>query len=725
MELNNFKNALNESDVSLAANILTELYIENPDKFKKSLLLSNSLPEPLGRSFTDKKLETLQLALILAGEQLIEKGIHILNFTRDFAQLTQTIEIISKNAKSNQERLLSCDFFNYSLSEQLQMFCIYIEDQYRLSTETRTNNKNFITGMESEVAKFDADNVKGVKISETDRHETLIEIADTLFRLLYHNGKKTIENEVNFEHENITPYEIGSFEEIIYLALQRNLLVDMWGKFKYRDWELKVIEKNGITHQLFIPCIKEDYKKERIAINRYIYQDHININQQHRRNLKANNKSANYINELSNGLDVTNIQALFQLEKNSFFKANVIFKNSINGQLKTLDTIYYDIDYRGIKLIDLIKGFEYLTTIAFIYQEAVSKTFDQDEVSHYKMLSPILEKESLIEQFSHLFDMDYVIAQKVINILTFSDTPLLDVFSQPLIYAGRNKVIFCPTLILQMHFKRIIEMLATELKIDVSKKGTDFEKELRFILSFNPCIQVNTNKIEFKAYDNKDVEFDFIGLFNDHLLLIEFKHLRIPYSDKTKKNALDNIDFGIEQVNRREKILKHDWEKIKEQCSFGLPNEPPEKVIKLVCTNIFDFSTIIREGVEIIDSSSLLKFFMSPEIKGTSLGSEINEVVIQKLWKEDYPSVEEFKSFLECPVAIQPLVNCFEEGAKPIAKIKNNDYNINFFDYSLVKDPFENIDPEIFESKSTIKKVGRNAPCPCQSGKKHKKCCGA
>ncbi|WP_232901033.1 SEC-C metal-binding domain-containing protein, partial [Lysinibacillus fusiformis] len=101
------------------------------------------------------------------------------------------------------------------------------------------------------------------------------------------------------------------------------------------------------------------------------------------------------------------------------------------------------------------------------------------------------------------------------------------------------------------------------------------------------------------------------------------------------------------------------------------------------------------------------------------------EVSIKKLWKGDYPSVEEFKSFLKCPIAIEPLINCSEEGFKPV--INDKDYDIHYYDFSLIKDPFEDIDPQIFESTSAIenKNVGRNEPCPCQSGKKYKKCCGA
>ncbi|MED4532335.1 SEC-C domain-containing protein [Metabacillus fastidiosus] len=727
MKFENLKKALDESEVEVAASILIDLFKEAPNKFKKSLLLSNSLPEPFDKSFSKDKLNTLHRAFLSAGKQMIDENIDIANYVTEFNQLLTVIRVIAQNAKSNSERLGKNSFSEYSLSEQLQMFCIYIEDQHRLSNEKNTNNKKFITGMENEVAKFDADNMKGVKMSETDRLESLLEIADTLFRYLYFKGGKNIEKVVNFQHESITPYRIESFEEIMYLALDRNILEGMWEKVKYREWELGKIEEDNIPYYIFIPNSKDNYKMERIAINRYVYRDHINIHKANLKYQKENRESIKYIEKASTAIDVNNIKTMFLLEKGEFLRSNIFAKNLIEGTLKSLDEIYYKLSYDGLKISDIFKGFEYLFTMAMIYKDAMLRDFDQDNISHYKRLSPIVEKDDIIKQFSDVYDLEDKIAEKVINNFIFSRQSSLDVFSQPLVYVGKNKVIFCPTLILQMNIVRIIEMLASELEINIAQKGLDFEKDLRFIFSYNPYIQVNTNKIEFKAYDGKEVEFDFIGYFEDHLLLIEFKHVKIPFSDKMKKNALDTIDIGIEQINRRVNIIQRDWDKVRENCSFELPIEPPaqNKIIKLVCTNIFDFSTIIRKGVEIIDASSLLKFFMSPEIKGIVVGDEVNESLYQKLWQKDYPSVEEFKLFLKCPVAIKSFINCYEHTFKPLMKIEESDYNIGFFDYSLTKDPFGEVNIKGLDQELVQKKVSRNEKCPCESGKKYKKCCGA
>lgn len=52
---------------------------------------------------------------------------------------------------------------------------------------------------------------------------------------------------------------------------------------------------------------------------------------------------------------------------------------------------------------------------------------------------------------------------------------------------------------------------------------------------------------------------------------------------------------GVDQVNRRVKIVQKDWKKIKELASIKLPNEPydEEHIIKVVCTDIYDFTSMM------------------------------------------------------------------------------------------------------------------------------------
>lgn len=718
---------LKEGKIEAAAQFIFELYLEAPNKFKKSLLLSDSLPEPISIDFNLQHLNNLLQAFQSAGLKLMSKNIDVSTYSKDFRDIYEVIKIIGQNLLSNKERLVKNTFSNYSLSEQIQMLCIYIDDQNRLSQEQNSLalSKGFITGMENSVSSLNTDNSTGTKVSETDRSEALIEIAENLFRFSYHLKKGELDTSSVFNHPDISPYNIGSLEEIMHLSFQRNMLVNLWGKFKYRNWNIKKIIKNGQAIYAFIPENETDNLKEHIAVNRYLYDVvssyFININDY----MLENRKALEYIESIAKKNESIATNFVFNLKKEDVFKSNAILKNTLNSYLTNLDGIYKGLNYDGVQLPDLIKGFEYLFTIAKIYKETVLRDFKENEKSHYKMLSPIIDKHTLINQFCDVYETDSRIGKKIIDIFTFSPTPLLDVFSQPLIYVGKGKVVFSPTLILQMNVRRIIEGLASKFKIDISHKGTKFEETLRNVLSLNPFIKVNTNEIKFTAYDNKQVEFDFLGLFDDHLVLIECKHEKVPFDDKDKKQSLDVIDYGIEQVNRRERVLHKDWNEIRDRCSFELPLAPPKNIIKLVCTNIYNFSTIVRNNVEIIDSSSLFKFFIDPEIKKIAIGKEVEVGIYNNLWKGPAPSVEDFKSFLKRPAAVAPFIDCYKPAFKPLVKIKEEDFNISFFDYNLIKDPFASVGEEMTRSvvSTPNKKIRRNDFCSCGSKKKYKKCC--
>lgn len=365
-----------------------------------------------------------------------------------------------------------------------------------------------------------------------------------------------------------------------------------------------------------------------------------------------------------------------------------------------------------------MKGFEYLFTFALIYKNSIWENFNELESSNYKNLAPIINLNTLISNFSRLYDIEYNIADKIINLYIFDYKRKDDLFAQPLVKIDQEKLLFCPTLILQVNLIRSIELLVSKWGKKIDEKGHKFEKELRAILSFNPHLEINTNKIEFEASDKKNIEYDFLCLFNNTLLLMEFKNLKAPFSDKEKKEAFKEIKIAINQVNRREKIVHTDWDKIKKLCSFTLPEIPPANIIKLACTNLLDFSFIESGDVKIIDSSSIIKFFMSPHIKMKIFGDTFKERSSLSLWKGNYPTVDEFVDFLKSPKTVEPYLQNLKSKYRPIAKITEDDYNILFLDMFLSKYPFKDLAEDFVYID-----VGRNDPCPCGSGKKHKKCC--
>ncbi|MDF2684290.1 MAG: hypothetical protein K0R47_5480, partial [Brevibacillus sp.] len=268
----------------------------------------------------------------------------------------------------------------------------------------------------------------------------------------------------------------------------------------------------------------------------------------------------------------------------------------------------------------------------------------------------------------------------------------LDLFSQPLVFVNSETVIFVPSIIEQMNISRIIEQHLSDQIIDISAKGTNYEIDTISSLKKSNAIKVNTTHVEFEAYDGKTVQFDLIAKFEDKIILVEMKCLSRPYSPKELKNKEAEIDKGIAQVKRRADILIHEWDKVRNLVNIDLPEDHPKKedIILVVCTNIFDFTGKVKQGVTIIDDSSLVKFFVSPEIYGYSRGeNETVRVLRKRLWKGKSPTIDEFYEFLKKPVAISDFFDNLEELPRPVMIMKSGEERLYYLDYPLVRDPFE------------------------------------
>lgn len=269
---------------------------------------------------------------------------------------------------------------------------------------------------------------------------------------------------------------------------------------------------------------------------------------------------------------------------------------------------------------------------------------------------------------------------------------------------------------------RNIEKALQRNNIDLKKVGAKFEQYIIDQLKKNKYIHVNTNKVEFSAYDGNNVEFDFIGVFDDYLVLIECKSLLTPYDDKELSDRRKSIYEGVEQVLRRAEIVRHDWNKIVQLVNIEMPSEPypEEKIIKIVCTDIYDFTTLIIDGVRITDFSILLKYFNNPLIRKYRMNNEESLVESQKnLWKNGTPNPQELMDYLDRPDAVSIFSDCIHEHQKPIIYYKGENCVI-FKDMFLDQDPFE----EGTKHRKKRNKIYPNEKCPCGSGKKYKKCCG-
>lgn len=718
------KKAINKQDLKSAVEGIIYLYIFDEEDFRGNLLLSGCLADPLGRKFSEERLDFFSKACAIVLKSFqdgeYEKGFQVI-----VSKMIRTIRDLNNASKSNQERLFKNDFLNYPFTKQVQMFCTYIESQSFYADremKKKINSQGYLTGLENELPQSEK------QVSITDVMEANLEIFDTLVRLLHYKAKGKIENQEIKSYQDISPFKIPSIEEIMHLSLHRGLLGEIWSYVKYRGWEFKRVkdEKNNYVHY-YCPPNKEDYKRERVAVTRYRYRDFTNyLKQSNYKEISEVNKELQKKSKFS----LASPASVFNLEEDVFSLAEKIITNTIDIAWEQMEedlgasARHIKIGKnKNIKLNELYDGFKYLLSLAYVYRTHTHSNFDDEDFTY---LSPIFKLNDIKEHFSSLYKISIEKASEIIELFVFRPNPPLDIFSQPLVYSGSDRIVFTPYIVTQMNLNRIVNKHLSNDAIDIASKGIELEEGIKELLSFSKHFTINTSKVKFEAYDGKEVEYDLIANFDGKIILVELKCLNKPFSQKEMKQREDDILYGVSQVKRREDILIRQWEEVQSHMNISLPVKSPrtDDIVKIVCTNIFEFTGRIEEGVYITDVSSFIKFFLNPKVEEVKIDLNSTNILNEvKLWSGE-PKLEDLLNYLRSPIAIRNVVGKLKEVPRPIYIINEDDPRLAFLDYVLEENPYDLAAFSQHKGSYRGKKVGRNQPCPCGSNKKFKKCHG-
>ncbi len=696
--------------------LLLDIYELHQSGFRKAVLLNNCFPDPFNHKYNQETHDFTLLVLTKSIKLAINKN-NKEALIDELKQFYQAYFFFYQNIKSNTERLNESKFMDYSLSEQIRMFGIYFQEQSRLIDSINQQNldeKGYFTGMENSVSNQKADADENMLVSFKDSFETLLETYDTLLRYLYFKKSKDFSNPIVPEHKDITYIENPSFEQIIYIANQRKNLRDVWEKFVYSQWDIEIAEEKFT----FSPKFKEEYKERLVA--GYRRQNSL------MQSLMETTYNATTFSIKPEKLDFliefnkSDISKIFSISKEKYFHLVQLYEPVIASYKLNMPPRYLELTLNDLKMKDIFKVFELLFVLANHYKENIYKDFNPEEDTWYKYLSPIVPIEIFIQKLTNYYEFTRDYSMKLIELFTFGPSTKgeSDVFSRPLILINSDHALFSPVLIEQMNISRTIEVLISNYSVDISQIGIDFEEKIRTYLLFLSGIEVNTSKIEFLASDDRDVEFDFIGTFDGYLLLWEFKAMTTPYSDKKYLDCKQTIKAGVEQVNRRSRLLNSDWNKIKKLANIELPDEPftENKIIKLVVTNIFDFNTMIYDGdVRIVDESTILKFFVNPKIEIKSSGNR-KTLWSKKLWKSTEPTIIEFKEYLKNPITSLPYKECLRDYNKEFASY-SGDIPYQISDQILIEDPVEYMK----NTHVVDKKILRNKKKKLKGKKKYNK----
>nr|WP_089752067.1 SEC-C metal-binding domain-containing protein [Halobacillus alkaliphilus] len=720
------KENIRKHDLTNSVQQLLLLYIEDGNSFIRNLLLSGSIIEPITLGVKEKDIQFVNQvffkAFRLIEEKIVDEEKDFEEFTRESSRLLHSINIIYNAFKENAKLLYQNEFLGYPFKKQIQMYCTFIESQsiyaQRNLENTMSQNKYF-TGMEEIVTQ------EGKSISINDNFEAIIELFDTLIRLLQYKSKGKIDGQSNKSYTNVSPYFIPSIQQIMHLTSHKETLDVLWERIKYRGWQSKVYKTEDNNIYYYAPNNQKILKLERAATLRYKYKEYVdyvsNID------LKSAKELLNDINK-NIKFSLHKPEELFALEPKILTLCLKLSEPRIETSIEKMkdklgnrfSTIKIGVS-KTVSLFELYDSFSYLLSLGTAYSVNSTRSFNDTDFSY---LTPVFDIDYFVKGLSQYYSLDMKKAREVIELFVFKPKDMkesLDVFSQPLIYVGDNQVVFCPHLIQQMNLERIVEKHLNSFNVQLSAKGTLLENKLTSTLDFSPYFEVNHTKVKFKAYDHKQVEYDMIGVMDNKILLIEMKCLTRPYSDFELYQKEKEILFGVEQVNRRENILIKQPELVQNHMDISLPTNSPTKedIIKIVCTDIYDFTGRTEGDVYITDTSAFMKFFLDPEIEQVEIQDGQPSVTNVKSLFEEKPNSKVLIEYLKLPPAVKPYFSNLVEEPRQLILLNEESDRIAFKDFILRNNPYEPI-----SKTSSSRKIGRNEKCPCDSGKKYKKCCG-
>lgn len=637
---------------------------------------------------------------------------------KDILDVAVYTDCFYKMNSVNSKRMDESEAGRIPFAEQMISLLVFHQDQTRLVRQNYQEflNKDGITGIELSVSNRPVDYYDDLNSSVSDNFESMLESMNEIVHFLYYKFGENLEPQIMDAHINfefIHPYENVEFERYLYIASQRYLICRIEEGIRYGYYGLGYLDKTkeGLHVYAFSLESDEKYRARRLGVLRREYQvrNHTMFNHRNQEDLLvAYEKLPILANEL---ISVQEKQFIlfdfsrFHPDKNLFQEAEKIAKPKERNVESLTKDYYLGCDVKGVKIYDLLDTYRYLDTLSEVLYFASMQLIDDKKPDTYIKEVCLVDISYLISELSRIHGFEVGYAQKLIDRFVFHEKKNRDddIFAQPLIKISKTQIVLCQALLDQVNLDRFIERQFIRYKKNVSEVGHIFEKKFidtltegysegifDFIRKPIPNFKVNTNQIKYGAFDGKEIEFDVIAVLGDYLILTELKAVMTSYDLNDLEKRKENIKEAINQLQRRAKSVKYDWEKIKERASIELPVQPfdQDHIILVACTDAYDYTPLKYENVFITDDSSYLKYFTNPYVDAIEIKpGDATIYNLKSIWKKGYPNAKEFMEYLMNPVTIHPFSEYMEKQFIPVPVMDKEDCVLYCEDYILTEDP--------------------------------------
>lgn len=730
-----FKKAYEENNirrcVRAVVNIAKKDWYIDKRGLRKTLYSEDSLlKNPLNYAFSvdDYKKTCSILATSMHYMEQLSQGAHsdfsaemAENYSKELWQLYLLYECMYHNRIENERRLTDSAFLNLSLPQILHSFLAFYQSQTNLAREeqvARWKTQEYITGLESQVASEHATLAPDVVVSMGDSFEQLLEDLDGLFRYLYYIKSEETETPAQDlqKMKLVSPYASPDYSMLNQVALIDTLLARLEAGFRYSGWSITVYntpeddEVYGFsplddrpyrTHVAAVLRDKQKYVMENAFMQAKRVEEHMIQGVSSDEVDETNHNCQDDLNALPGGFFGEYLPTskrmigkqveLFHFEKEEYQKLVALTSPAIDAVRKMSKPYFFSCTFHNMSVSEYLDAYAFLYTISKVYYCAAMIAGEAENSVR------LVNLPYLYDEFASLSGYEYEKAKHLIDCFVFdkvvaSRKRLGDIFTRPLVKAGSDTVLISEALIDQINLFRNIEVLLDWNDVALAPMGIELEKKLIDELKTARNLSVNTNKIEFTAYDGKNVEFDFVATIDDCLILMEMKSILKPYDDDELYRRRKTLSEGVDQIHRRVRIVQKDWDKIRASASISLPAVPydDEHIIKVVCTDACNYTGLEIDDVVLTDDATVLKYFTNPYVQAVMNHPEKGVMMfrMQTLWTTGKPTAKEFIEYLHHPDTMDFILDCIESEWKFIP-VYEGYKKIAFRDVMVKDDPWK------------------------------------
>ena len=250
----------------------------------------------------------------------------------------------------------------------------------------------------------------------------------------------------------------------------------------------------------------------------------------------------------------------------------------------------------------------------------------------------------------------------------------------------------------------------------------------------NKALERAQQKVEARNFDIRKTLLKFDNVLNDQRQVIFSQRNNVINNDNTNTLSDDFLQEIIDNLKetKTKYLAKPNSSEFSNQFkSLFRKSFNQEEIEKLINLKTTDFENLIKEKF-LEKRNERIKLI--GEEKAKEIEKRIFLQVIDENWKMHIQYLEQLRQVIGLRSYGQrdPLVEYKKEAfnlfENLLSKLKSDLVtlliNMKIVDSSEDEDNFKNKQNENFEKLSS-KKIGRNEPCPCNSGKKYKHCHGS